>query len=1077
MPAYRGKIDLVDMREIVQAGSLFTWVRYAEDINGKGISDNPEGKNYIGFAYNKTSPSPPPLSEEFTEEDLAKQFTWSLYKGENGINGIGIVKVETLYAASDNGIIPPLGLTGLTLVDNNTLAFKEEDGQVSFIVNNSMLKAQDADGPVLSLRTQDGYIIGAGIEWTETIPEVPSGCYLWTKTIYHYSNGEKTVHYASSYQGLDGQDANSFRLVPNQREVLKFFNEEEVIFSPEILSIAVCKEDIHSEKQEQITKLDINNFVIEIYNAYSFDGADWQKIDNSFITIDKNNNFIFDLKAYAAISKEGTDNNNPDVMPAYLLKETECILRIGYTHTENGYKGSVNTYNLNEFISVRYSMNKDMASLSVNAHNIVASMQDSKLIFGAHGLTVQNGAFKIVSKTEEREEELLYADNNGNLCLKGIINATGGKFSGELVAATGTFKGELVAATGNFKGEVIATAGKFSGEISANSGSIGGFEIKDGQLISTEDKDSGDNSGPSIVLDGKNGTIIAENITLGTGAVIGEYITIGKIDKFSQEGSLVAEQHITLRKPTKENNKFIEVIQKKDNKATTILSLSSEGAIQVGDQNNYIIIDGSTSTMMSSNFIEDGGNFGWKIANDNSIFNNVTVRGSIRASVLEYEEIQVIGGMLLVRPGSKILSESYDPTNNLTTLKVEDNRYFRKGDYCRLDSQTLTGEEQSPNEEKWVGIFQNWHKIVEIKKENIIIVSGKVTEAIGSSLVSFGQVDKKNNFKDNVGIFINGSSGESFFSPQAITVFETNFDKVTEANQQPELKRRVVLGRLPMVDWKAKNLAGSYGLYAENAYLKGALVTQFNNGSSYAGINTIYENEEEGECPTTKRYAEHFKDKTGAPVIFWGGANGFTKDEIEAATFLVDKNGNLVANSGYFDGTIISNATIKASVLETTKITGCGNDPALIIEDVNKGIVFAKTEKDKTSTSLFELNEDGIESSLPLKIRDNVGVKFSVSKDGFLAAANLSTKGIEVGDTYIQNITAGTKTTNSRIKFDQNGLVFLTEGKESLRVSIDKIEAQKTLAIEENVVYGNVIQYKPVKKGEKIIGYDLYVQE
>jgi len=163
-------------------------------------------------------------------------------------------------------------------------------------------------------------------------------------------------------------------------------------------------------------------------------------------------------------------------------------------------------------------MNKDMAQLSVKANGIVASMQDSKLVFDANGLLVQNGSFVI---KDSEGNNLLYSDN-GNLALKGNIYAEDGYFKGKLEGASGTFAGELVAASGTFSGKLEAATGSFSGDISAASGTIGGFKIDATRLISTDNEDS-----PSIILDGKDGSIEAENIVLGTGAQIKEYIKIG----------------------------------------------------------------------------------------------------------------------------------------------------------------------------------------------------------------------------------------------------------------------------------------------------------------------------------------------------------------------------------------------------------------------------------------------------------------------------------------------------------------------------------------------------------------------
>ena len=58
--------------------TLYTWIKYADNASGGGISDNPSGKKYIGLAYNKTVP---------TESSVASDYTWSLIQGADGKNG------------------------------------------------------------------------------------------------------------------------------------------------------------------------------------------------------------------------------------------------------------------------------------------------------------------------------------------------------------------------------------------------------------------------------------------------------------------------------------------------------------------------------------------------------------------------------------------------------------------------------------------------------------------------------------------------------------------------------------------------------------------------------------------------------------------------------------------------------------------------------------------------------------------------------------------------------------------------------------------------------------------------------
>ena len=59
--------------------SLFTWIKYANDELGNGMSDNPLNKKYIGIAYNKLTA---------TESTNPSLYTWSLLKGEDGDQGI-----------------------------------------------------------------------------------------------------------------------------------------------------------------------------------------------------------------------------------------------------------------------------------------------------------------------------------------------------------------------------------------------------------------------------------------------------------------------------------------------------------------------------------------------------------------------------------------------------------------------------------------------------------------------------------------------------------------------------------------------------------------------------------------------------------------------------------------------------------------------------------------------------------------------------------------------------------------------------------------------------------------------------
>ena len=74
----------------------FIWVKYADDAQGNGMSDKPDGKAYIGFAFNK---------ETQTESANPKDYYWQKVKGEQGVQGIPGKDGSTKF-------LPSLEITG-----------------------------------------------------------------------------------------------------------------------------------------------------------------------------------------------------------------------------------------------------------------------------------------------------------------------------------------------------------------------------------------------------------------------------------------------------------------------------------------------------------------------------------------------------------------------------------------------------------------------------------------------------------------------------------------------------------------------------------------------------------------------------------------------------------------------------------------------------------------------------------------------------------------------------------------------------------------------------------------------------
>lgn len=85
---------------LIVGDPLYTWIKYADDSAGGGLSDSPTGKSYIGIAVNKTSA---------TESTTASDYAWSLIKGADGAGSLSSVTAGT-------------GLSGGTITTSGTIA-------------------------------------------------------------------------------------------------------------------------------------------------------------------------------------------------------------------------------------------------------------------------------------------------------------------------------------------------------------------------------------------------------------------------------------------------------------------------------------------------------------------------------------------------------------------------------------------------------------------------------------------------------------------------------------------------------------------------------------------------------------------------------------------------------------------------------------------------------------------------------------------------------------------------------------------------------------------------------------------
>ena len=186
--------------------TYYTWIRYADDAQGNGISDDPTGKTYIGFAYNKETP---------LESNNPEDYKWSDIKGTDGVPGEPGADGKTYYtwiAYSDNA--------------NGTPMYQQPNENTRYIgiaVNKeTSVESTDPSDYVWSkFRGEDGTgIASVDVEyalsssrisaptsgWNTTAPTVTAGKYLWSRTKVTYTGGQYVYSGTACISGTDGHD-------------------------------------------------------------------------------------------------------------------------------------------------------------------------------------------------------------------------------------------------------------------------------------------------------------------------------------------------------------------------------------------------------------------------------------------------------------------------------------------------------------------------------------------------------------------------------------------------------------------------------------------------------------------------------------------------------------------------------------------------------------------------------------------------------------------------------------------------------------------------------------------------------
>lgn len=195
---------------------LYTWIKYATDVNGTGLTDAPDGMTYIGLAYNKTTP---------VESTTASDYAWSLIKGEKGDTGVAGTKGAdgvTTYTwikysnnADGTGLydVPTSATLYIGIAVNKTTStestVKTDYTWSKFKGDQGVKGDTGATGRSITMvdvefaqNTSATVVPTTG--WQTTAPVWTDGQYIWTRTKTTYSTGDPTYSDPANITGSKG---------------------------------------------------------------------------------------------------------------------------------------------------------------------------------------------------------------------------------------------------------------------------------------------------------------------------------------------------------------------------------------------------------------------------------------------------------------------------------------------------------------------------------------------------------------------------------------------------------------------------------------------------------------------------------------------------------------------------------------------------------------------------------------------------------------------------------------------------------------------------------------------------------
>lgn len=172
---------------------------------------------------------------------INKTFSFSIaFKGQTGQNGTSVTVKSTsvTYKVGASGTTKPTGEwqteipnvpDGQFLWTKTVVTYSDGKSTEAYSVSYKATNGSNGTSVTITSTSVTYQVSTSGTTtptgaWGTTVPNVPNGQYLWTKTVVTYSNGQHTESYSVSYKGtngINGKDAITMAITSSGGTIFK----------------------------------------------------------------------------------------------------------------------------------------------------------------------------------------------------------------------------------------------------------------------------------------------------------------------------------------------------------------------------------------------------------------------------------------------------------------------------------------------------------------------------------------------------------------------------------------------------------------------------------------------------------------------------------------------------------------------------------------------------------------------------------------------------------------------------------------------------------------------------------------